>query len=396
MSELSCNIAMYHPNLKVLASRYRNWHVEAILEDAAALIERCLADYKEYSSLDYAWNRFQLELRIQEKQLVLDLQNEPEQPAAEEAPAAQEEAEPTAQSESESAEEAPGEGAETAPEEKEPQLEAAAALDIPKNKLELRTEAVRRKRELSSPGQPFALNDQRDITLKRLCRDYEEGVNRAWVAEQGLRKYYDHGELPSPLPTEAETLSESITNLAIWIRNAREWLVRYHQHEESFTRVISVRSFLGRNAWALLKHARDSHSIKLPLPPELFRGHDNCHLRGIGAYLVGEAGTVPWSMLVRLPEEALYDRWGQTVEVDQTGRSSCLLGRVENRKSPHPVEICGATSLLNASPIGRNTPGGVWLLELYKPAGGSAESFSHIEDIVLELQAVGIPQRSMS
>jgi len=123
---------------------------------------------------------------------------------------------------------------------------------------------------------------------------------------------------------------------------------------------------------------------------DLFRGHENCRLRGIGASLVGEAGTVPWSVVVRLPEEAIYERAGQSVHVDQSSLPSCLFGRVENRRVPRPPEICGANSLANASPLGRPTEGGLWSLEIFKPAGANTESFGHLDDLVLELSVSGI------
>lgn len=393
MSKLACNIAMYHPDLKILASRYRTWHVKEILNEAATLIERCIIEYREYYALDYDWNRFRLDLTTQEKDIDLHRRRETEEPPESEPAVTEEDEVATALSETE--EEPAPEMLGTAAEAELPFEQPPEPVPVTMTKLDLRSEEAQRKRELSAPGQPFALNEQRDLTLKRLCRDYEEAVDRAWVAEQGLRKIYDHSQLATPLPSGAETLSESITHLAIWVRDAREWLARYQQHEESFTRVVSVRSQLGRNAWALLKHSRDSYSLKFRMPPELFQGHDNCHLKGVGAWLVGDAGSVPWSMIVRLPEEAMYERWGQRVEVDQSARPSCLLGRVQNNRSAQPVEICGTNSLLNATPIGQGNQEGLWSLEIYKPLGATSESFSHLEDVVLELSATGIPQRTM-
>ncbi|MCM0081340.1 hypothetical protein L4X63_07035 [Geomonas sp. Red32] len=396
MGKPACNVAMYHPDLRVLSARYRNWHVKALLDEASVLIERCLTEFKEYSSLDYAWTQFQLGLKIQEKQIDIDRVTEPEAPPGEaeaaalmaEAEAAEEE---PAEEEAHVEERGEEETAEAPPDETY-QAEATPPLTT----LELQLEAVKRKRELSAPGQPFALNDQRDLALKRLCRDYEETVNRAWVCEQGLRKIYDYEELESPLPVEAETLSESLTSLAIWIRSASEWLTRYEQHQQTFTRVISLRALMGRTAWAVLKQSRESYSTRFRLPPELFKGHDNCHLRGVGAWLMGDCGAVPWTLVVRVPEEGVYERWGQSVEVDQSGRASCLLGRVENRKSLHPVQMSGENTLLNATPLGLQTPGGQWYLEIQKPAGAITESFAHLEDLILELSVVGIPQRSMN
>lgn len=393
MSKLACNIAMYHPDLRVISAKYRSWQVESLLREASTLIERCLTEYRKYLSLDYDWTEFQLDLQFEEKRFDFGRVGEAEEVRFREtAPPAEEtveEADPTSAAEEPAAEE------EAEPTEEAPQMEPAPEPSAPLNAYQLRAEIARRRRELASPGQPFALDYQRDLTLRLVCHDYEEAVNRAWVSELGLRKLYDHSELTSPLPTEAETLGESITNLALWIRSANEWLMRYKQHEQAFTRTVSLRSLLGRTAWSVLKQSRDGYTARVRIPAELFRGHDNCHLRGIGAWLVGDVGTVPWTMIVRLPEEAVYERWGQNVEVDQSARSACLLGRVENRRSLHPVELSGGNSLLNASPIGLASNGGFWVVDISKPAGAITESFTHLEDVVLELSVVGIPQRNM-
>jgi hypothetical protein len=98
--------------------------------------------------------------------------------------------------------------------------------------------------------------------------------------------------------------------------------------------------------------------------------------------------------MLRLPDEAVFENSGQSVEVDQSGRASCLLGRVESHRSARPPELCGVNSLLDASPIGRSNQGGVWSLEIVKPTGASSESFSHLEDVVLEVSAAGIQQKT--
>jgi len=390
MGELACNIVLYRPDPDMLAARFRYWHLEMLLNQADALINRCLDDFKDYSSLDYAWNLFLTDLEVQEKKLGL-FKQATEKDIFNRDVVAPSKGEDISGETQEAQDESEVLTLMEPIEEEQAKSEVAADEGI-KSSADYRAEAVQRKRDLAAPGQPFALNEQRDLALKRLCRDYEEAVNRACVAEEGLKKLYDRAEASSPLPSAAETLGTSITSLSIWIRNAIEWLAGYHQLEQPFTRVVSVRSLLNRNAWALLKHSRDSYSLKLQIPADLFRGHDNCRLRGIGAALIGEAGTVPWSLIIRLPEEAVYERSGRSFEVDQSGRASCLLGRVENRRSVHPVELCGVNSLVDASPIGRSTQGGLWSLEIVKPVGATSESFSHIEDVVLEINAVGSPQ----
>lgn len=389
MSKLACNIVIYRPDPEQLAAKYRPWHVEALLDRAGTLIERCLGELRAYSRLDYDWNELETDLENQEKKLGM-YRLSAEQEVFDRGGGRHVE-EPQAEAAPESALEQPETEPEAAAGEPEPVKEEAPETEGLKSSLDFRVEAVTRRKELAAPGGPFALNEQRDLALKRLCRDYEAAVDRACVAELGLKLFYDHEPETRPLPSEAETLGTSITSLALWIRDAREFVEAQRLREQSFTRVVSVRSLLNRNAWALLRHARDSYAMKLQVPVDLFRDHDNCRLRGISAYLVGEAGTVPWSLVVGLPVEAVYERGGHSIEVDQSTRPSCLVGRLENRRSGRLPELSGQTTLIEASPIGRSTQGGLWTLEIFKPMGATAETFAHIEDLVLEIYAAGVP-----
>ena len=387
MSNLACNIVAYRPDRDMLVADFRHWHVEALLDQAATLIDRCRGDYEQYCSLQYDWSKFSAELETQERELDFKRLSQPGLPETDIDEVSQEVS--LAELSHESMEGAMEEMPETTPQ------SPTAGVELPprpRNCLDLKEEAVQRLKDLSAPGGPFALDERRDLALKRLCRDYEEAVNRACVAEAGLQVFYAHAEPSSPLPPADEALGASITNLTNWIRNAREWLVRYRQLEDAFTRVVSVRSLLTRNAWVQLKQTRDSFSTRLQIPADLFRDYDNSRIRGVGASLVGEAGKVPWSITLQLPEQALYERSGQSVPVNQFGRPVCLLGRVENRRSLRSLEICASNSWIDASPIGRGTSAGLWSLEVFKPVGATSESFGHLEDVVLELSVVGVPR----
>jgi len=392
MSKLACNIVSYRPEPAMLAANFSTWQAEPLLCEAATLLERCVADFKEYSSLDRAWKSYRNDLEILEKEVELDIRRAEEEAPQREAVAATEPEEPAVEQKSEEEaqkERAREEGEAEAP----PEAEPTAEPEAPETFLGLRTEAVRRKKELSAPGGAFALDEQRDLVLRRLCRDYEEAVNRVSVAEEGLRIVYGYDGEASPLTSWAETLGVSITSLTVWTRNAIEWLARYQRKEQAFTRAVSVRALLNRNAWGQLRHARDSFSFKLQLPAELFQGFDNCRLRGVSASLIGEAGTVPWSALLRLPEAALFVRSGQKVDVDQTSLPPCLLGRVENRRSVRRSEFCGMVSHANASPVGKPTNEGQWSLDLLRPVGSASEQFAQVDDLVIEIKMAGVPQK---
>ncbi|ACH40864.1 hypothetical protein Gbem_3872 [Citrifermentans bemidjiense Bem] len=398
MTKLACNVVAYRPDPAMLAANFSPWQAEVLLCEAATLLDRCLADLKVYASLDRAWQGYSNDLDILEKEIELDRKREtveePAQEAAQEPQAAEAPVEPQ-----------PGEEASRGKEQREEQQEAEQRPEEGEGEelreppaaeittfLELRAESVRRKRDLAGPGRPYALDEQRDLVLKRVCRDYEEAVNRISVAEDGIRLIYGYDGDPSPLTAWAETLSASITSFSIWTRNTLEWLGKYQRREQAFTRAFSVRALMNRNAWGQLRHARDSFSVKLQVPSELFQGFDNCRLRGVSASLIGEAGTVPWSLILRLPEAALFVREGQKVEVDQSRLPACLLGRVENRRSVRRSEFCGMVSHANASPVGRNTAEGQWSLELFRPTGSATELFAQVDDLIVEIKIAAVPQ----
>lgn len=395
MSKLACNVVAYRPDPEMLAANFEPRQVEALLEHAELLLERCLADFREYSALDRAWRELSHDLEILEQELELDRRRvEQEEPEAEPVPGA-ELGRPTME------EKPPGEASEgeqvgVAGEERP--TEAAAAPSEPEqppvtSMIGLRSESIRRRKELAAPGGALALNEQRDLVLRRLCRDYEEALNRVAVAEEGLGRIFGYGVL-SPLGSWSETLGASITSCAIWTRNALEWLGLYQQKEQAFTRALSVRALMSRSAWGQLRHARDSFSVQLQIPAELFLGFENCRFRGVSASLIGEAGTVPWSALIRLPEAAYYLRSGERVEADQSSLPQILLGRVENRRSVRRSEFCGMATHLNASPIGRGGSDGLWSLELFKPVGAVTEQFAQVDDLVVEVKISGMAKRS--
>ncbi|QWV93136.1 hypothetical protein KP004_18520 [Geomonas oryzisoli] len=394
MSKLACNVVAYRPDPDLLAARFDPRQVEVLLEQAELLLERALTEFREYAALDRAWQELSHDLEILEQELELDRRRVArEEPAPEPPPeeeAAAEEKRP--QEHAEGAEERAA--AEGAPEAEQGE-EATVAAEEPAvgSMIELRGESIRRRKELAAAGGPLALNEQRDLVLRRLCRDYEEALNRVAVAEDGLNRFFGY-EVASPLSSWSETLGASLVSNVIWTRNAREWLALYQQGEQAFTRAFSIRSLLNRNAWGQLRHARDSFSVRLQIPAELFQGFENCRFRGVSASLLGEAGGVPWSALVRLPEAAYYLRSGQRVQVDQRALTPILLGRVENRRSVRRSEFCGMSTHLNASPAGTQVNEGQWYVELMRPVGAATELFAQVDDLVIEVKVSGVAQRT--
>ncbi|MBJ6801317.1 hypothetical protein [Geomonas propionica] len=396
MSKLACNVVAYRPDPEMLAARFEPRQVEVLLEQAEGLLARAVAEFREYAALDRAWQELSHDLEILEQELKLDRQRVEgeEPPAAEEPvpePAAAEEQAPGEEPQQEAEGEVPAEAAPEA----ESAGEAVAEEEpvVITSMLELRGESIRRRKELVAAGGPLALDEQRDLVLRRLCRDYEEGLNRVAVAEEGLRRIFGY-EVASPLSAWSETLGASLASNIIWTRNALEWLALYLQGEQAFTRAFSVRALMNRNAWGQLRHARDSFSVRLQVPAELFQGFENCRFRGVSASLLGEAGGIPWSAVVRLPEAAHYLRSGQRVEVDQRELAPILLGRVENRRSVRRSEFCGMATHLNASPVGRAVNEGQWYVELLRPVGAVSEQFAQVDDLVIEVKVSAVMQKT--
>ncbi|WP_224983800.1 hypothetical protein [Geomonas agri] len=394
MSKLACNVVAYRPDPELLAARFQPRQAEVLLEQAEGLLARAVAEFREYAALDRAWQELSHDLEILKQELELDRRRvQGEEPAAEEPVSEPAAAEAQEKEEGEAAhhdtEGAPAEGASEAEAAVEPTVaEEPTAIT---SMLELRGESIRRRRELTGPGGPLALDEQRDLVLGRLCRDYEEGLNRVAVAEEGLRRIFGY-EVASPLSSWSETLGASLASNLIWTRNALEWLALYRQGEQTFTRAFSVRALMNRNAWGQLRHARDSFPVRLQVPSELFQGFENCRFRGVSASLLGEAGGVPWSALLRLPETAYYLRSGQRVEVDQRELSEIILGRVENRRSVRRSEFCGMVTHLNVSPVGRPVNEGQWHVELLRPVGAVTEQFAQVDDLVIEVKVAAVAQ----
>lgn len=410
---------------KALLTRFRIWHVEALLNQAADLIDKCVEDFREYMSLDHAWNVFRTELDGAKAQLVLDEKRESEGFLKRDSITAK--LRKTYLSDSDSGfatslaeaeklyrydtREAQGQAGWTKAGqnvgEKRVQAKARdgekalntaqltwAELDetYGKESLATRKAVLEKKEALTAPGMPLALYWQRDLVGERLERNFQDALNRAVAATEGLQTIYGYEAGPIRL-AEDDSLYEVIIHTAIWIRNSIEWLVAYQQLDQAFTRVASLRSLIGDEKWAALKAATEVFEGSFSLKPDIFGGHENVRVRGLGASIVGKAVDTPWSMTLRLPENAMYRRAGKETPMDQTELPDCILGRIEHRDAPRPIELNGLVSLMNASPLARSGSGAEWLFKIRRPSN-TWERFKNIDDIIIEINAVGIPLKS--
>jgi hypothetical protein len=412
----------YRPEEDELVARFRYWHVESLLNQAAELVDRCLGEMREFKSLDFAWHQLRLDYEEERKSLELATAQasvfERELAAAKSrrnyfngTDPALVEIEKLASAQYKHLETSIGYSAEfirSAQNIHEQSIERASQAtdrevndkriawgeqDVEFNKARLKAEGelLDKREHLLGPGQPLDLGGQANLVLRRLTRDYEDALNRACVAEEGLNTIYAPGFPERPIPADKLPLDETVEHVAAWVRNAIEWIVAYQQLDQSFTRVVSLRAAVGEPQWTKVGAEDERVTLSVRLSDELFGAHDNVRLRAIGASLVGDVGVVPWTCVVSAPAEAAYLRAGVRFPVGQTDIPSCLLGRVENRDSRRPVEMCGAISLMNASPLGQATSGGAWTVDIIRPAG-TRESFQKLEDVLLEISVVGRPR----
>jgi hypothetical protein len=415
----------YQPKLTELIGEFRPWHVESLLNQAADIIDKCLMELKEYNSLNYAWHQSSIELNAQQKEILQEQARNVRGYMEREAVTAEmkrafydesandfnlirnqqsnlrQQGEPLQRLQ---AEQGYYEGLiesykrHTDKGLLERQKQWAEEDKIYNENLRIiHSEVVTNRVELSKDGKPFDLDSQCRLIFDRIEAYYKDAVNRALVAEAGLKSIYGKTDLVSVSPPST-SLNENLSHIAKWVHSAIAWLVAYQQLDQSFTRVVSMHSILAEEEWNELTQAQDQFRTMIKIPRELFANHENVRLRGLGASFVGEVGIVPWTVILTPPQKASYRRGGEYEPIDQRDLPSCLLGRVENRNSFRPLEIAGLISLMNASPVGEefednlNHKTGYWAVEIIKPRNTS-EAFLKIQDILLEINAVGVPNR---
>lgn len=393
---------------------FRRWHVEALLNQAADLTDRCLDELRELRSLHFAKTQFEIGLEKEENELANDNQleknggynrninsielrlaylknsffkdvneiirkrNEFNNSLSDDKERKRDHIE-LLESLLRINSEPSFEIQALVEQKKYAELDFKYSTDL----LIQRRTYLKEKKALQGIGGVFSFQDQIEEVEKRLIRDYSDALVRLVKAQEGLKDIYG---FDVPLPNKPQN---PVSELSIWNREAIEFIVAYQQLDQAFTKVISIRSILGETQWSLL----ETNQVSFELDPNLFNQHENVRFRGIGASIIGKAGIIPWSVIVTLPGKAVYRRQGIDIKPDfnQDDLPSCLIGKVENRNSFRAMEYCGTVSLMNASPIGQsNNAGGLWRISVIKPDSNS-EIFSAIDDIILEINVVGQP-----
>jgi hypothetical protein len=274
------------------------------------------------------------------------------------------------------------------------------------------------RKKLMEEGQPFDLPGQDKPVLERLKRDYEDAHDRLMIAAEGLQLIFG---FPKTFPNnpqwcgvgaslDSDNLYGPIDSAILWVREAIRWLTAFSQLDQETTHTFSVKQLVTERVWKdAIKAAGASVTIPVAIPQAMFDRWTYVRFRGLAGFVIGpEIEEGPWWMEVKLPESAITRQIVDEGEVPESQRQpkrvvdrklkqanlpSAYLGRVEGRDSPRAPELAGAISLMNASPIGEIRKDGRienWTVTLGQPLGGRA-TWKALDDIELELHVSGRP-----
>jgi hypothetical protein len=418
----------YRPAKEAL-SRFRFWHVESLLNQAADLLDRCLRDRGEYNGLRSQWELMRIvaekenrDLKILNDRVDAGWLDQPRQLLETEIKTG-EEIIAKAQEASDQCLGIPNwdnPGAMPAQDQKRIQkdqfhltkLQYWWARDLYDTRRrwadeeksfrlrEMESRGLQQQSRLESMREPDgALNyeSQARTIRERIERDLQDALDRIVVASHGLKLLYGYLEEP-PL----ETLSSDLTRIdvaALWCRRAIKWLVAFGQLDQASTYVFSMKRILGQQWDTAIRDGGLSGeaNFKFNTQADVFDSHRFVRLRGVCSYLIGGVEDVgPWTVDVSLPQSALSvqtingSAGDKFVKIDQSLLPSCRLGRVETKGSFRPPEVAGAISLMNASPICFD-PSDCWTVKLRSPTDGRA--LSKLKDCFIEINVVGRPKQ---
>jgi hypothetical protein len=392
--------------------RFRKWHVEALLNQAAVLLDRCIRDRAEYCEL--LGRRALLDLEIKQAQAAQEIVERPEYRRMLQAPSARLRMEAAYRTLR------PGETDNLGwhydqwwqnmeerghlPTSREKcsvkvqihtndleRMVAEHKRDAASLDLEFQRQRILDSRRIldekiaaASPGGALYFQERIDHLAARITDDLEDACGRLVIASEGLKVFYGY-DTPYAGRGELETSVR-------WVRAAIRWLEAFGQLDQASTKIYSVRQLVSEESWReVVGSDARSASVTFVLPASDFRSHSFVRLRGVSVFLRSNLQLPsPWAACVHVPSEAVATQNDRTVRIDQREAPPCIVGRVESRLATRAPEVAGLVSLMNVSPISDPEGDGSWRMTITCP--GLEVSLSDLEDIELELNLVGIPR----
>lgn len=238
------------------------------------------------------------------------------------------------------------------------------------------------------------LDYQIDSERKAILDDFEDAFDRANVASDGLHKLYGYSnQLPQGTSIHSDTLS-LLDTTSLWVRQAIRWLTAILQYDQVFTISCSLKKLASQDfqnfstSFEQLGHA----TIAFHVPLSLVDGHSFVRLRGIS--LIGNKLTGTISAKISLPKTAQSFQPNDLdskniVILHQEEFPKCLIGRVADGSVVRAPEVAGSNSILNASPFG--TPDELGKLEL-AISSNSGDQIK-FKDFYVEMTLAGRPSK---
>jgi hypothetical protein len=416
----------FKPSTAVANSRFHFWHVESLLNQAADLLDRCLMEQAKYDSLRAQASMAVSSLRADEEPLAIEegqvtagaydfplndaifknislnnlIANEVaartslvsidnlNQLLETHASAIEKE---RARVDIQLHELTRGRGQmERELASREEAREAGDLGRVSVQKILLKQARVRleeRRSNMSKDG-PLDFSAQADRSLLRLRRDHADAVDRLIVASDGMSRIYGYTD-----HFLAQTSPTAFDDAVLWAREAIRWLAAFSQKDQTFTVTVSLHRALG-NDWSKIQ--TENKELFFAVDPSFFKGHRYVRLRGLSASmrLAPASGPFPLRCVVKPPNTAVFTRLADDgtddpLTVSQAAIPPCTLGRIMDCRVPLEPEVCGAISLMNASPIAEDTnDDGRWSLHVQRI---TEDELADLQDIFLELRVTGQP-----
>jgi hypothetical protein len=263
--------------------------------------------------------------------------------------------------------------------------------DLGKQLLDQRKKALDERKVQLVKTKALDYTYQKTLCFNIIDMVYRDCLNRALVAEYGLIKIFGVKSALKELLDKQDDMQYRLNTLYQWVYQQIIFMTAYGQTDQTYTLSVSLRSILSQQDFDDMINCTDEDFIaQFALTKNQFPilSHDNTRLKGIGAYITGKAGILPWTVLVQLPRNVLYTRGGDESWVNFEIPPFCTMGRVRNMESTRPVEFVGMISLNNISPFCSEVKDengfNQWGINIKKPVS-EKERFADIEDIYLEL-----------
>jgi len=269
------------------------------------------------------------------------------------------------------------------------------------------TKLLADKKESRLKDGALAFQSQAERSLDHVVRDYVDAADRLVVAAEGLRLIYgycEESEISRPWTTASiDAFAENfkrvvagspaaLDDAVAWVRGAIRFLAAFSQNDQTVTVTVSLQ----RSAAAVFSTLLKGKPVSFPMARELFTDYTYVRLRGLSASLrLKTAAPFPVRCVVTLPSDAEFiitdDEGGEkTKPVQQGTMPACTLGRVIDSRIPVAPEVCGQISLMNASPIGRKDGANNWGIRMDFITNDKA---SEVEDVLLDVRVSVRPRQ---